>query len=74
MGPATKKSIAPECANEMLFVKPSHGDVPRAESLQQTHHTLSEWALYIELGVTGQPTSSYCEKCSHYKTTTILAN
>ena len=37
-----KKAVAPACANEMMFVKPSHGDVPQTESSQQAHHSTFE--------------------------------
>lgn len=33
-----KKTVAPACANDMTFIKPSHGDAPQAESSQPAHH------------------------------------
>ena len=36
---ATKKAVAPVCANEMMFVKPSYGDVPQAQSAQAHRNT-----------------------------------
>ena len=35
----SKKAVAPACANEMMFVKPSYGDVPRAHSAQAHRNT-----------------------------------
>ena len=37
-----RKAVASATANEMTFVKPSHGDVPRAETSQQAHRNTFE--------------------------------
>ena len=52
MEPATKKAVV--CANEMMFVKPSYGDVPQAQSAQAHCNTFEprrseHCTLYKEL-------------------------
>ena len=37
--PATKKAVAPVCANEIMFAKPSYGDVPQVQSAQAHRST-----------------------------------
>ena len=37
-----RKAVTPACANEMTFIKPSHGDIPRAESSQLAHRSTFE--------------------------------
>ena len=37
-----KKAVAPACANDMTFIKPSFGDDPQAESSQQAHSNIFE--------------------------------